>query len=112
MQPGTLVVSQSSAPTLKRGRLPGSKDSQPWKRKTAQTSYPSIKLTIAYLSIPMHKVILDYGDVLDEINWPPKNHEISIHYAVLDSAWNQNEMIVDDAFAYIVVIDIMQWHRR
>ena len=30
-----------------------------------------------------------------------------VHYTVLDEVWNRNEMIVDDAFAYSVVTDIM-----
>ncbi|KAM1850933.1 hypothetical protein ACFX13_015054 [Malus domestica] len=106
-QQGTLADNQSPAPTLKYGRPPGSKDPQPQKRKKAQTSDPSLNSTIAYLSVPMHEVILDYGDVLDEICWPFENCEISFHYAVLDEVWNQNEMVVDDAFVYIVSFDIM-----
>ncbi|KAM2662030.1 hypothetical protein EV1_008774 [Malus domestica] len=81
-QPRTLAASQSSTPTLKRGRPLGSKDSQPQKRKMAQTSDPSLNLTIAHSSVPTHEVILDYGDVLDETNRPLENHEISVHYAV------------------------------
>ena len=30
-----------------------------------------------------------------------------VHYVVLDVVWNQNKMIVDDAFAYTVATDIM-----
>ncbi|KAM1391471.1 hypothetical protein ACFX2I_019184 [Malus domestica] len=89
------------------GRPIGSNDSQPRKRKTAPTSDPSLNLTIGHASIPTHKVILDYGDVLDEITQPLENCKISNHYAVLDEVWNRNEMIVDDAFAYTVAIDIM-----
>ncbi|KAM2866908.1 hypothetical protein COP2_022881 [Malus domestica] len=55
----------------------------------------------------MHGVIRDYGDVLDETNRPPENREILVHYAILDEVWNWNEMIVNDAFAYNVAIDIM-----
>ena len=46
---GTLAASQSSAPTLKCGRHPGSKVSQPQKRKMAQTSNLSLNPTIAFL---------------------------------------------------------------
>ncbi|KAM1890893.1 hypothetical protein ACFX14_034237 [Malus domestica] len=60
----------------------------------APTSDPSLNLTIAYSSIPMHKVILDYGDASNETCWALKNREISVHYAVLDEVWNRNEMIV------------------
>ncbi|KAM1091208.1 hypothetical protein ACFX19_018934 [Malus domestica] len=95
---GTLVVNQSLAHTLKCGGPPSLNDSQPRKKKTAQTT--SINLTIAYSSIPTHAVILDYDDASE-------NCEISVHYAVLDEVWNRNKMIVDDAFAYTVASDIM-----
>ncbi|KAM0993108.1 hypothetical protein EV2_009120 [Malus domestica] len=88
-------------------RPPDSKHSQPRKWKTAQTTEPSLNPTTTYLYIPTYEVILDYGNVLDETNWPPENLEISVHYAVLDEVWNQNKMIVDDALAYTVVTDIM-----
>ena len=104
---GTLTASQSSAPTLKRGRPPGSKDSQPRKRKMAPTSDSSLNPTIAHSSVPTHEVILDYGDASDETCRPPEKREISVHYTVLDEVWNRNEMIVDDAFSYSVATDIM-----
>ena len=66
-----------------------------------------MNLTIAYSFVPTHEVILDYGDVLNETYRPLENREISVHYAILDEVWNQNEMIVDDAFAYTIVFDIM-----
>ncbi|KAM2993825.1 hypothetical protein FF2_045875 [Malus domestica] len=103
----TLAPSQSPAPTLKRGKPPSSKGSQPRKRKTSQCSNTSLNPTIAYSSVPTHKVILNYGDVLNETFWPPENHEILIHYVILDKVWNQNEMIVDYAFVYTFVSDVM-----
>ncbi|KAM0984301.1 hypothetical protein ACFX14_011873 [Malus domestica] len=105
--PGTMAASQSSAPTLKGGKSLGLKDSQPQKRKSASTSDPSLNPTITHSYIPTHKVILDYGDVLEETTRPPENREISVHYAILDEVWNQNEMIVNDAFTYTVVTNIM-----
>ncbi|KAM1980295.1 hypothetical protein ACFX15_036927 [Malus domestica] len=104
---GTLVASQSSAPTLKCGRPLGSKDSQPQKRKMAPTSDPSLIPTIAHSSVPTHEVIPDYSDASDKTCRPLENREISVHYTVLDEVWNRNEMIVDDAFAYLVATDIM-----
>ena len=101
------MASQSSAPTLKRGRPLGSKDSQPQKKKTALTSDPGLNPTIAHSSIPMHEVILDYGDASDKTCQPPENREISVHYTILDEVWNRNEMIVDDEFTYSVASDIM-----
>ncbi|KAM1861683.1 hypothetical protein ACFX13_013732 [Malus domestica] len=73
----------------------------------APTSDPSLNLTMAQSCVPTHEVILDYGDALDEKCRPPENHEILVHYTVLDEVWNMNEMIVDDAFSYSVAIDIM-----
>ncbi|KAM1643277.1 hypothetical protein ACFX2K_013104 [Malus domestica] len=73
----------------------------------APTSDLSLNPIIAHSSVPMHEVILDYGDALDETCWPPENYEISIHYAVLDEVWNRNEMIVDNIFAYSIATDIM-----
>ena len=63
--------------------------------------------TIAHSYVPTYEVILDYGDVLDKTTQPPENREISVHYTVLDEVWNRNEIIVDDAFAYTVVTNIM-----
>ncbi|KAM2292311.1 hypothetical protein ACFXTI_027064 [Malus domestica] len=71
-----LAASQSPVLTLKHGTPPGSKDSQPRKRKTTQTSDPSLNPTIAYLSIPTHEVILDYDDVFNETYRPLENREI------------------------------------
>ncbi|KAM1025236.1 hypothetical protein ACFX2C_038431 [Malus domestica] len=71
------------------------------------TSDPSLNPTIVYSSVPTHEVILDYGDALNETCQPPENREISVHYIVLDEVWNRKEMIIDNAFAYSVAVDIM-----
>ena len=65
--PRTLAASQSSAPTQKRGRPLGSKDSHPRKRKTTtqDPEEPTMNPTIAYSFYPTHKEILDYGSVLE-----------------------------------------------
>ena len=73
----------------------------------APTSDPSLNPTITHSFVPTYEVILDYSDALDETCRPPENREISVHYAVLDEAWNRNEMIIDDAFTYLVATDIM-----
>ncbi|XP_068309791.1 uncharacterized protein [Pyrus communis] len=95
---GTLAANQSSAPTLKRGRPLDLKDSQPLKRKMAPTGDPSLNLTIVHSSVLTHEFILDYGDASEETCQPPENHEILVHYAVLDEVWNKNDRIIDDAF--------------
>ncbi|KAM2710920.1 hypothetical protein EV2_048440 [Malus domestica] len=91
------------------GRPLGSKDSYPRKRKpTAQApEEPTVNPTVTYSLYPTHEEILDYRRVLKETNPPPKNCEISVHYASLDDVWCRNEMIVDDALAYAVATEIM-----
>ncbi|KAM1800846.1 hypothetical protein ACFX11_032525 [Malus domestica] len=107
--PRTLAASQSSAPTQKCGRPLGSKDSHPWKRKTTTQGpeEPTMNPTIAYSFYATHEKILDYGSILEEMNPLPEDREISVYYASLDDVWNINEMIVDDALAFAVAIEIM-----
>ncbi|KAM2817807.1 hypothetical protein COP1_041878 [Malus domestica] len=107
--PRTLAASQSSAPTQKRGRPLGSKDSHPRKRKTTAQGpeEPTVNPIIAYSCYPTHEEILDYGSVLEETNPPPENREISVYYASLDDVWRRNEMIVDDALAFAIATEIM-----
>ncbi|KAM1575785.1 hypothetical protein ACFX10_032180 [Malus domestica] len=107
--PRTLAASQSSAPTQKCGRPLGSKDSHPWKRKTTTQGpeEPTMNPTIAYSFYATHEEILDYGSILEEMNPLPEDREISVYYASLDDVWNINEMIVDDALAFAVAIEIM-----
>lgn len=83
-RPDTLETNQSSTPILKHGRSVGSKDSQPLKKKTAQTSESNVNQKIAYSAVLMHEVILDYKGVMNEMNFPSKNNEISVHYTSLD----------------------------
>ncbi|KAM1850346.1 hypothetical protein ACFX13_014545 [Malus domestica] len=73
----------------------------------APLSDPSLNLTIAHSFVPKREVILDYSDASDETCRPPKNREILVYYTVLDEVWNRNEMIVDDAFSYLVATNIM-----
>ncbi|KAM2040461.1 hypothetical protein ACFX16_034392 [Malus domestica] len=107
--PRTLATCQSSAPTQKCGRPLGSNDSHPWKRKsTTQGPEESIvNPTIAYSFYPTYEEILDYGSILEETNPLPENCEISFYYVSLDDVWRINEMIVDDALAFVVVTEIM-----
>ncbi|KAM1935321.1 hypothetical protein ACFX15_019392 [Malus domestica] len=88
-------------------RIDVPRDSQPRNRKMAPTSDPSLNPTIAHSSVPTYEVILDYGDVSNETYRPSENREISVHYTVLDEVWNRNEMIIDNAFLYLVATDIM-----
>ncbi|KAM1914997.1 hypothetical protein ACFX13_034897 [Malus domestica] len=107
--PRTLAASQSSAPTQKRGRPLGSKDSHPRKRKTTAQGpeEPTVNPTIAYSFYPTPEEILDYGSVIEETNPPPENREISVYYASLDDVWRRNEMIVDDALAFAIATEMI-----
>ena len=100
--PRTLVASQSSAPTQKSGRSLDSKDSHLQKRKptTHAPEEPIVNSAIAYSFYPTYEKILDYGSVLEEMNPPSKNREISVHYASLDDVWYRNEIIVDQGLKY------------
>ncbi|KAM3003178.1 hypothetical protein FF2_033570 [Malus domestica] len=62
---------------------------------------------MAYGTIPTYEVTLDYGTDLEETNLPLENCENAVHYTSLDEVWNQNKMIVDDAFAYTIATNIM-----
>ncbi|KAM1152605.1 hypothetical protein EV2_036188 [Malus domestica] len=70
-------------------------------------SDPSLNPIIAHSFVPTYEVILDYDYASDETCQPLENHEISVYYAVLDEVWNRNKMIINYAFTYSVVTDIM-----
>ncbi|KAM1293806.1 hypothetical protein ACFX2H_013811 [Malus domestica] len=107
--PRILAASQSFAPTYKHGRPLGSKDSHLRKRKptTHAPEEPTVNLTVAYLFNLTHEEILVYRSVLEEMNPPPENSEISVYYASLDDVWCTNEKIIDDALVYAVAIVFM-----
>ena len=49
-----------------------------------QAVEPTVNSTVAYSFYPIHEEILDYGNILEEMNPPPENRKISVHYASLD----------------------------
>ncbi|KAM2732016.1 hypothetical protein EV2_035619 [Malus domestica] len=107
--PRTLAASQSSAPIQKHDRPFGLKDSHPQKRKSKAQGpeEPTVNLTITYSFYLTHEEILDYESVLEETSPSPKNRKISVYYASLDDVWHRNEMIVDDALAFVIATEIM-----
>ena len=107
--PRTLPASQSFSPIQKCGRPFGSNDSHPRKRKptTHASEEPTLNPIVTYSLYPTHEEILDYGSVIEKTNPPPESHEILIYHASLDDVWCRNEMIIDDALAYAVAIEIM-----
>nr|CBL94139.1 putative polyprotein (retrotransposon protein) [Malus domestica] len=87
-------------------QTPWLNDSHPRKRKsTAQgPEEPTVNLTIAYSFYPIHDEILNYGSVLEETNPHSENRGISVYYASLDDVWRRNDMIIDDALAFAIML--------
>ncbi|KAM2668214.1 hypothetical protein EV2_019825 [Malus domestica] len=107
--PCTLAASQSSVFTQKHGKPLGSKDSHPRKRKPMAQSLeePVVNLTVTYSFYPTHEEILDYGSIFKETNPHSENHEILVYHGSLDNVWCRNEMIVNNALAYVVATEII-----
>ncbi|KAM2639996.1 hypothetical protein TB1_026437 [Malus domestica] len=81
--------------TQKHGRPLGLNDLHPQKRKPT-TQGPvelTVNLNIAYSFYPTHEKILDYGSVLEKVNLPNENREISVYYASLDDVWHRNSIM-------------------
>ena len=63
---------------------------------------------------PSHKIYPDYGFILEEtmlgdaptFEPTPENREISVNYVCLCEIWNQNEIIIDDVFVFVVAAKI------
>ena len=76
----------------------------------AQTSPLDIAISID----PSHEIHPDYGFVLEETTLgdaptfepTPENREILVNYACLCEIWNQNEIIIDDVFVFVVATKI------
>nr|GEX01788.1 protein NADP(H)-dependent aldo-keto reductase [Tanacetum cinerariifolium] len=87
-----------------RGRPISSKDRNPRKKKGAhyQNGQVEVKDTLEGSSIRT----LDM--TVQEEPRVPKNEEISINYVMSRKIWNQNEIYVDDDFAYNVALEVME----
>nr|GEX88873.1 hypothetical protein [Tanacetum cinerariifolium] len=98
------VIANESKARLKRGRPIGSKDKNPQKKKGAcnQDGQVEVKETLEGSSIRT----LDM--TVQEEPRVPENEEISINYVMSRKIWNQNEINVDDTFAYNVVLEVME----
>ena len=44
----------------------------------------------------------------DQVPKYVENNEISINYVTTGKSWNQNEIIVDNIFAYTIALDIIK----
>nr|GEZ09804.1 hypothetical protein [Tanacetum cinerariifolium] len=98
------VIANESKARLKRGRPIGFKDKNPQKKKGAcnQDGQVEVKETLEGSSIRT----LDM--TVQEEPRVPENEEISINYVMSRKIWNQNEINVDDTFAYNVALEVME----
>ncbi|KAM2052997.1 hypothetical protein ACFX1T_002692 [Malus domestica] len=110
-----MAANDSSGARLKRGRPPGSKDSAPRKRKTRAQLNPNEiiqeermndKSTIHDSGLPEKENVLDETYVPEETE-VHESKEISINYACTNELWDQNEIIIDDMFAFVVATEII-----
>ena len=110
-----VAANDSSGARLKRGRPPGSKDSAPRRRKTRAQLNPNEiiqeermndKSTIHDSGLPEEENVLDETHVPEETA-VHKSKEISINYACTNELWDQNEIIIDDMFAFAVATEII-----
>ncbi|GJU30812.1 retrovirus-related pol polyprotein from transposon TNT 1-94 [Tanacetum coccineum] len=97
-------IANESKACLKRGRPIGSKDKNPRKKKGAynQDGQDEVKDTLEGSSLrTLHMTVQEEPRV-------PKNEEISINYVMSRKIWNQNEIDIDDTFAYNVALEVIE----
>ncbi|KAL0415672.1 UNVERIFIED_CONTAM: Copia protein [Sesamum latifolium] len=89
---------------LKRGRPIGSKDKNPQRRKGAMNQDGQIEDTTPEESPGINNMLVPEETQVLEIH---DNEEISVNYVLNGICWNQNEVIVDDIFAYNVALNVI-----
>ncbi|KAM1848657.1 hypothetical protein ACFX14_012762 [Malus domestica] len=104
-----VAANDSSGARLKRGRPPGSKDSAPRKRKTRAQLNPNEIIQEERVN---DKSTIHASGLPEEENGPEETEvheskEISINYACTNELWDQNEIIIDDMFAFAVATEII-----
>ncbi|KAM1337057.1 hypothetical protein ACFX2H_040943 [Malus domestica] len=110
-----VAMNDSSGARLKRGRLPGSKDSAPRKRKMRAQLNPNEiiqekemndKSTIHDFVLSKKQNVFDETHVFEETK-VHESKEIFINYACTNELWDRNEIIFDDMFSFIVATEII-----
>ena len=86
-------MENESRPHLKRGRPIGSKDKNPRKSKGINDQDETQVIT--------------HDEISEEVQ-TFENNEISMNYVSKRKLWNQNNVVIDNIFAYNVATDIMQ----
>ncbi|KAM2271495.1 hypothetical protein ACFXTI_038799 [Malus domestica] len=110
-----VVANDSFGARLKRGRPPGSKDSAPRKRKTKAQLNPNEIIQEERMNdkSTIHDFRLsEKENVMDETHVPEEtaiheSKEISINYACTNELCDQNEIIIDNMFAFTVATEII-----
>ena len=88
-------------PRQKHGRPIGSKNTVPRKKRGRNQE---LSLLQSEQPTPREETTLEVVETHEKIN-DPENTEISINYC--NDLWNQNEIIIDDMFAFSVANEIM-----
>jgi len=93
-----------SKATIKRGRPLGSKDKNPQKWKGAKNQGGQIEEIIIQKKSPEGN-----EDMTQEETKVPNSSEdeISLNYAMSGKIWNRDKVIIDDAFAYNLALEVM-----
>ncbi|KAM1181462.1 hypothetical protein ACFX19_000062 [Malus domestica] len=110
-----VAVNDSFGARLKCGRPPGSKDLAPQKRKTKAQLNPNEIIQEGKMndtSTIHDSALSEKENVLDETYVPEEievheSKEIFINYACTNELWDQNEIIIDDMFAFTVATEII-----
>ncbi|XP_049390283.1 uncharacterized protein LOC125854750 [Solanum stenotomum] len=103
---GQIIKANESKPRLKRGRPIGSKDKNPRKRKRTNDHEYYTMEEIAQEELP--NITNDKTTKKVQITENNENEEILISYVSTRKRWNRNNIVVDNNFAYNVVVEIMQ----
>ena len=93
---------------MKRGRPISSRDKNPRKRKGANNTDGQIEDNREILWTPEESLDNENVIIPKETQAPEicENHEISVNYTMSGIRWDQNEVNIDDVFAYNVTIDV------
>ena len=104
VQEGQQSTTNGSKATIKHGRPLGSKYKNPQKRKGAKNKDGQIKEIII-----QEKCHEGNEDMTQEKTKVPNSSEdeISLNYVMSEKFWNRDKVIIDDAFAYNLVIEVM-----
>ena len=106
---GQINTTNESKACMKRGRPIGSKDKTPRKIKGAKNQDSQIDDTVTLEESVGKSPVITNISVPKETHVPEicENEEISINYDINDTKWNQNEVNVDNIFAYNIAFNVI-----